>query len=164
MRQCGSASSTSSRDGMSPISASGASGNVARVGGRPYARVVGVAVAPGDVAADQARLGGVVGGVGAGEREVAQRPELRLDAVQPGRVERRVGELYVVGGRPLANLVALHGLIGDLHTVALVGSDGTIDWYCCPRFDSPSFFAAILNADRGALCLARLRRLELQEA
>src|SRR3954447_26578852 len=60
--------------------------------------------------------------------------------------------------------IAEHGLIGDLHTVALVGSDGTIDWYCCPRFDSPSFFAAILNADRGALCLARLRRLELQAA
>ena len=34
--------------------------------------------------------------------------------------------------------IAEHGLIGDLHTVALVGTDGTIDWYCCPRFDSPS--------------------------
>jgi hypothetical protein len=29
--------------------------------------------------------------------------------------------------------IAEHGLIGDLHTVALVGTDGTIDWYCCPR-------------------------------
>jgi len=47
--------------------------------------------------------------------------------------------------------VAEHGVIGDLHTVALVGTDGTIDWYCCPRFDSPSVFAAILDADRGGL-------------
>jgi len=29
--------------------------------------------------------------------------------------------------------IAEHGLIGDLHTAALVGTDGTIDWYCCPR-------------------------------
>ena len=47
--------------------------------------------------------------------------------------------------------IAEHGLIGDLHTVALVGTDGTIDWYCCPRFDSPSVFAAILNAGHGGL-------------
>jgi GH15 family glucan-1,4-alpha-glucosidase len=47
--------------------------------------------------------------------------------------------------------IAEHGLIGDLHTAALVGTDGTIDWYCCPRFDSPSVFAAILDADRGGL-------------
>jgi GH15 family glucan-1,4-alpha-glucosidase len=45
--------------------------------------------------------------------------------------------------------IAEHGLIGDLHTAALVGTDGTIDWYCCPRFDSPSVFAAILDAERG---------------
>lgn len=45
--------------------------------------------------------------------------------------------------------IAEHGLIGDLHTVALVGTDGTIDWYCCPRFDSPSVFAALLDPDRG---------------
>jgi GH15 family glucan-1,4-alpha-glucosidase len=47
--------------------------------------------------------------------------------------------------------IAEHGLIGDLHTVVLVGTDGTIDWYCCPRFDSSSVFAAILDADRGGL-------------
>ena len=45
--------------------------------------------------------------------------------------------------------IAEHGLIGDLRSVALVGTNGTIDWYCCPRFDSPSVFASILDADRG---------------
>ncbi|WP_263248253.1 glycoside hydrolase family 15 protein [Saccharopolyspora rosea] len=45
--------------------------------------------------------------------------------------------------------IADHGLIGDLRTVALVGGDGTIDWYCSPSFDAPSVFAAILDAERG---------------
>ncbi|AXI80956.1 glycoside hydrolase family 15 protein [Peterkaempfera bronchialis] len=45
--------------------------------------------------------------------------------------------------------IAEHGLIGDLRTVALVGTNGTIDWYCCPRFDAPSVFASILDAERG---------------
>jgi GH15 family glucan-1,4-alpha-glucosidase len=45
--------------------------------------------------------------------------------------------------------IADHGIIGDLHTVALVGANGTIDWYCCPAFDSPSVFAAILDKDKG---------------
>jgi GH15 family glucan-1,4-alpha-glucosidase len=45
--------------------------------------------------------------------------------------------------------IAEHGVIGDLHTIALVGTDGTIDWYCPPRFDSPSVFAAILDRQRG---------------
>jgi GH15 family glucan-1,4-alpha-glucosidase len=47
--------------------------------------------------------------------------------------------------------IAEHGLIGDTHSVALVGTDGTIDWYCCPRFDSASVFGSILDADRGGL-------------
>ncbi|MEV7468842.1 glycoside hydrolase family 15 protein [Streptomyces kronopolitis] len=45
--------------------------------------------------------------------------------------------------------IAEHGLIGDMRTAALVGTNGTIDWYCCTRFDAPSVFAAILDADRG---------------
>ena len=47
--------------------------------------------------------------------------------------------------RPIAD----HGVIGDLRTVALVGSDGTIDWFCCPRFDAPSVFGSILDGLRG---------------
>jgi GH15 family glucan-1,4-alpha-glucosidase len=42
-----------------------------------------------------------------------------------------------------------HGLIGDLQTCALVTSDGTVDFWCCPRFDSPSVFASLLDAERG---------------
>jgi GH15 family glucan-1,4-alpha-glucosidase len=45
--------------------------------------------------------------------------------------------------------VSEHGLIGDMHSVALVGTNGTIDWYCCPSFDSPSVFGSLLDADRG---------------
>jgi len=45
--------------------------------------------------------------------------------------------------------IADHGLIGNHHTVALVGTDGRIDWYCCPRFDSPSVFGALLDKDDG---------------
>jgi GH15 family glucan-1,4-alpha-glucosidase len=45
--------------------------------------------------------------------------------------------------------IAEHGLIGDLHTAALVTTDGSVDWWCCPRFDSPSVFASLLDHDNG---------------
>ncbi|OEJ28558.1 glucoamylase [Streptomyces agglomeratus] len=45
--------------------------------------------------------------------------------------------------------IADHGLIGDLHTAALISCDGVLDWFCAPRFDSPSLFASLLDHDRG---------------
>src|SRR5580693_4104718 len=54
-----------------------------------------------------------------------------------------------IGNRTDYLPVSDHGLIGDLHTVALVGTNGTIDWHCSPSFDSPSMFGSILDADEG---------------
>jgi GH15 family glucan-1,4-alpha-glucosidase len=45
--------------------------------------------------------------------------------------------------------ITQHGLVGDLHTAALIGADGRIVWMPWPRFDSPSLFAAILDDARG---------------
>ena len=50
-----------------------------------------------------------------------------------------------MGYQPIEN----YGVIGNMRTVALVGMNGSIDWYCCPNFDSPSVFAAILDDQKG---------------
>lgn len=42
-----------------------------------------------------------------------------------------------------------YGVIGDLHTVALIGKNGSIDWCCIPRFDAPSVFGALLDVNKG---------------
>ncbi|WP_410813757.1 glycoside hydrolase family 15 protein [Micromonospora sp. 067-2] len=42
-----------------------------------------------------------------------------------------------------------HGLIGDLQTAALISRDGTLNWFCAPRFDSPSIFGGLLDGQQG---------------
>jgi GH15 family glucan-1,4-alpha-glucosidase len=52
-------------------------------------------------------------------------------------------------------LIEDHGLIGDLQTSALVSTEGSIDWFCAPRFDSPSVFGALLDKEKGGYCRIR---------
>jgi len=50
-----------------------------------------------------------------------------------------------------------YGVIGDMHTVALVSREASIDWCCLPRFDAPSVFASILDAKQGGFFKIALR-------
>jgi GH15 family glucan-1,4-alpha-glucosidase len=70
----------------------------------------------------------------------------RSDYITPSHLERK-------GYQPIED----YGIIGDMHTVALVGKNGSIDWCCMPRFDSPSVFAGILDREQGGYFKINLR-------
>src|SRR6267142_1155026 len=63
-------------------------------------------------------------------------PNQRFHSIKKGRT---------MSYQPIEN----YGIIGNMRTVALVGMNGSIDWYCYPHFDSPSIFGAILDDNKG---------------
>ncbi len=64
-----------------------------------------------------------------------------VSSSQPGDIDKR----SIVSYQPIED----YGIIGDMHSVALIGMNGSIDWLCFPHFDSPSVFAAILDDEKG---------------
>src|SRR5229473_601800 len=49
----------------------------------------------------------------------------------------------------MAQPIENHGIVGNLRTAALIGLDGSVNFLCWPRFDSPSIFASLLDDERG---------------
>jgi GH15 family glucan-1,4-alpha-glucosidase len=49
--------------------------------------------------------------------------------------------------------IGSYGFLSDCHTAALVSFSGSVEWLCCPRFDSPSAFAALLDREAGHMSL-----------
>lgn len=77
------------------------------------------------------------------EKKAGEKAQLQIDRRRKVHVVAPPAEVKAY--KPIED----YGIIGDLHTVALVGVDGSIDWCCLPHFDSSSVFAAILDSGKG---------------
>src|SRR6516162_9469370 len=60
--------------------------------------------------------------------------------------------------KPMTSRIEDYALIGDCKSAALVGCDGSIDWLCWPRFDSPACFASLLGNSENGRWLIRPRQ------
>src|SRR5688572_3938260 len=74
----------------------------------------------------------------------------RVDSVLTVDAAARAKRLRAQAAAPDFHSIGDYGFLSDCHTGALVASDGTVEWLCLPRFDSPSVFAALLDRRAGA--------------
>ncbi|CAG8563251.1 1266_t:CDS:10 [Ambispora gerdemannii] len=78
---------------------------------------------------------------------IEKQPELKNLASDSkcGSIENTRDNIRTRGYLPIEN----YGLIGNLRTVAICGTDGSVDFFCYPKFDSPSLFARLLDSEKG---------------
>src|SRR6478672_2072482 len=63
--------------------------------------------------------------------------------------DRGASNAQNAGSPPRQAAIQDYGIIGDCRSAALISKDGSLDWLCWPRYDSPAIFASLLDAERG---------------